>query len=122
MDWATKFPGRNFYVHSRRFDTRRKAYAPPRGLHVANMVRHAGQADQIDFVAVDPNDDKLRDDVLAAVQEMGARTVAEEQQEDRPDIHPRRLGREDAERRKARRVREGAVGRTEERKVPLDGH
>ena len=32
--------------------------------------------------------DKLRDDVLAAVREMGARTEAEPRQEDRPSIHP----------------------------------
>ena len=87
VDWATKLPRRNFYVYSRRFKTQREAYVHAVSM-LGNMARHEGQADQIDFAAVDPNDDTLRDEVLAAVQAMGARTVSEEPQEVRRDIYP----------------------------------
>jgi hypothetical protein len=87
VDWHIILPGRNFKVKSRRFKTQREAYVHAVSM-LANMARHEGQADQIDFVAVDPNDDKLRDDVLAAVQKMGARTEAEQPQEPRRDIYP----------------------------------
>ena len=65
VDWATKLPRRNFYVYSRRFETQREAYVHAVSM-LGNMARHEGQADQIDFAAVDPNDDTLRDEVLAA--------------------------------------------------------
>ena len=87
VDWSCDLPGRNFRVHSRRFKTQRKAYVHAVSM-LAHLPRHEGQADKIDFAAVDPNDDKLRDDVLAAVQEMGARTEAEPWQEPRRDIYP----------------------------------
>ena len=62
VDWSGNLPGRNFRVHSRRFSPAR-AYP---GVHARQYGAPQGQVDQIDFAAVDPNDDTLQDGLAAA--------------------------------------------------------